>query len=535
LSVPTVHAVGTEVEGVGDITVAWPDHQLNDIGVLLVETANQAVSAPAGWTAISNQGTGTAGTAAATRITALWKRAASAAEASVVVADTGARQIGVIMVLRGCIESGDPYDVVAGDTAFSSSSVIFPGVTTTVDETLVLNILSNPQVVDALTVQGNPTNASLSNIATRLNTQAPGEGGGVPTLNALPIGLSTFGSGGAFGDVGEGPGMDTTGPRCQVVLFVPNTADIGAQIDIADEHDILLVLNVAGNKGAWSTTIGGTVTLDMGKYEANVRRFGPDNTNFADRAKFADAVRRKRIVFYSVDEPNLTNENNSRVPDISPTQVNQMCLIHKAVWADYSPIVIIRCAANTLRDGWNGLSRPSSGYTGADYCWASCTNTHGKGGTNQWGTPIDPRDLWEEQRTIATTLNLGIVGSLNLWAGGIGNDFLGVSARWDTGNNDGPLGYVLGDRESNPGQVVTTLLDSYKSLMCPPDWIKKFADLAAADADMPFILFWQHATATNPSSDYLTFYQRSDVQDALDYAITAGLSRTTFNGWRTPK
>ena len=545
MAAPLFHSIGTVVRGSGAINVSWGDHATDDIGVLLVESANQAVATPAGWTLIGNVGTGTAGVALATAVYAFWKRATSAAEATVTVADSGTRQTGVIMVFRGCITSGSPIDVSATSVqAAANVSVSMPGVTTTVVEDLIVNVMTNSLGISAATVQPSTlVNASVTNLSKRVNTQQDGTGGGGATDNSLPVGLSAFGSGGAFGDVGEGPGMDTVGPRCTVLLYVPNTADIGAQIDIADTHNITLVLNCAGNKPSFSTTVGGTLTLDMGKYEANVRRFRPDadNTGFADRIKFADAVRRRRIVFYVVDEPNLRNADNANVPDISPVQVNQMALIYKAVWQGYQPLTIVRCAANTLFSGWGGLSRPSGGYTGVDYCWLQYNNNHGKGGTNTWGVPRDPRDIWQEQRDIieANNMQMGLCVSLNLWAGGIGQDFLGVTAKWDT---DGPggsstLGYVLGDREgAQQAQVVTgTLSNTNKSVIANPNWIRKFTELAAADPDIPFVLFWQHVTPSSPSDEFINFYQRSDFQSALDDAITTGLARTTFAGWRTAK
>lgn len=540
---PVFQAAGAPVASTGPITVAWPAHEVDDVALLFVETANQAVtlSTPAGFTEITNQGTGTAGASSATRLTVFWARATSTAMASPVVADSGARQTGVILTYRGCIASGNPYDVFAGGVqATADAAVSIPGLTTTVAETLIVNALSNSLGVAATTVRpSSVANASLSNIAKRLNTQADGTGGGGATSTSLPVGLMGFGAGGDRGEVGQGPGLDFADPRCKVLLFVPNITDIGSKIDTADQHDILLLLNVAGNKGAWTTTVNGTVTLDMGKYEANVRKYRPtdDNTAFPDRLKFADAVRRKRVLLYVVDEPNLRNADNPSVPDISPTQVNQMALIHKAVWPD--GLTIVRAAANTLNGGWAGLSKPSGGYTGVDYCWLQYNNNHAKGasGSQPWTTPNDPRDVWEEQRNIIAqnNLNMGLCVSMNLYVSGIGQDFLGVSARWDVGNDGGPLNYLLGDREAARATEVTTLLDSYRSLCTSPDWIKKFADLATADADAPFLMYWQHATATNPSNEFQAFYERADFQAAFDYAINKGLTRTVSNGLRTPK
>lgn len=540
MAAPTPQAVGTIQRGVGAITVPWPAHEINDVALLFVETANQAatLSTPAGFVEVTNQGVGVAAAAAATRLTIFWCRATSGAMASPVVADSGARQSAVIHTFRGCIESGNPWDVFAGNTNAGATAVSIPGATTTVVDTLAVLAMSNALGIGATAVQ--PTtlaNGSLTNLTKRYASQPDGTGGGggVVPSKVLKVGLSAFGRGGDFGDVGEGPGMDTVGPILNAVLFVPNRADMSALIDVADEKDILLVMNIAGNKGAYSDTVGGVVTLNMTKYQQNVEQYAPNNTAFSARAKFADAVARKRIVFYTVDEPNLRNSTNPDVPNISPSQTNQMGLIHKSLWPGC--VTIVRCAANTLASGWGGSGRPAGGYTGLDYCWLQYNNNHAKGGTNTWGTPIDPRDEWTEQRAVinSTNLQMGIIVSLNLWAGGIGNDFLGVPAKWDVGADGGPTGYLIGDRDAGEGTETLTLPDSMKSLAASPDWIKKFADLVFADNDIPFYLMWQHATTTNPARNYYTYYNRADYQAAFDYCITKGLSRTSFNGWRTPK
>ena len=544
MSAPLLHAIGDVVAGTSDIVLSWPDHTADDIGVILVENANQIPSTPAGWTALASTGTGTAGATAATGIAAFWKRAASGTEANVTITDPGARAIGVLLVFRGCLTSGSPIDVSATSVqATVSAAVSIPGVTTTQGDELVVNVLTNSLLLDDETLQPSTlTNASVSNLTKRLNTQPDGVNGGA-TDASLPVGLMAFGSGDEFGDVGEGPDLTTAAPKFTACHYVPNINTIGAQIDTADANNILLVLHIAGNKSSYTTTIGGTPTLDMAKYTDNVRKFRPDadNTAFADRLKFADAVRRRRIVFYVVDEPYLTNSFNNNLPNITPQQTNQMGLLIKSVWADYSPITIVRAGADRLAAGWLGQGIPTGGYTGIDYCWLQYEQRLARGAfaTQPWTTPFNPTTLLAEQRSIiaSNNLDMGVIPSLNLWAGGIGRDFLGVSAAWDT---DGPggsstLGYVIGIQNPGEGTVVTTLTDSVRSLMSSPDWIRKFVDLMVADADIPCYFMWQVATSSNPASSYLTYFQRQDIEDALDYSITAGAARTSFTGWRTAK
>ena len=543
MSAPVVNSVGTEVSGTGAITVAWPDHTTDDIGVLLVESANEAVSTPAGWTAIANAGTGTAGNSAATSIYGFWKRAASAAEASVVVADTGARQIGVILVIRGCITDASPIDVSATSTqATVSASVSMPGVTTTVDEALILNVMTNSLGTSAATVQPSTlSNASLQSLARRLNTQSEGINGG-ETSGILPVGLFSFGSGGTSGSVGEGPDLTTTTP-CRACLYVPNISTIAADINAADQGNILLILNFAGNKASYTTTINGVPTIDLAKYETNLRKFRPDadNTAFPDRLILADAIRRRRVLNYVVDEPNLSS---ATVAGITPAQTNQMALLHKAQWQGYAPLTLVRVPAETMASGWSGLSRPSSGWTGIDYCWSQYTLRHGRGATNTqpWTTPVSPTDLYNEQKQIITdnNLDMGVGVSLNLYIGGIGNDLDDISARWDTDGAGGSsaLNWIRGDRTSTGqtvGEVITSLQTTDLAVIANPAFVQRFAEEMAAIEDVPFCLFWQHVRTGSAADEFIDFYQRADFQAAFAAAINAGLTRTTFSGWRTAK
>ena len=545
MAAPTFQAAGAVVRGVGALTVAWPAHAVDDVALLFVETANQAATLTTanGFAAVTNQGTGTGGTAGATALYVFWCRATSTSQASPVVADSGLRQTAFILTFRGCITSGNPWDVFAGAVAASSASVSMPSVTTTVVDTLIVNAFSNPQVIAAPTVR--PTslaNVNLSSVAARINTQADGTGGTV-TGGFLPVGLFSFGSGGPDGDVGEGPDLTTATP-CTACMFVPNISTIGAQIRAADAGNILLILNMAGNKQSYTTTVNGVPTLDMAKYTNNLRKFRPDsdNTAFADRLLLADAIRRRRVICYVVDEPNLTTSIVPSVPNITVQQANQMALLHKTQWAGYEPLTAIRVPAETMRSGWlsSGVLTGDD-WTGVDYCWSQYTTRHGRGAAvNQpWSAPLDPQAVMDEQYQIIAdnNLNMGVIPSLNLYSGGIGqNSSLGVTAAWDTNNSGGGTpGWVTGINATPDATEVTVLLDSYKSVMANPDWIKKFAQVTAADPECPCLLFWQHTDAGSASDQYINFYQRADMQAALAQAITTGLTRTTFNGWRTAK
>src|SRR5438876_440728 len=98
---PTYQAAGTIQSGTGTLSgataVAWPAHAINDIGLLIIETQNEAVTLgtnAANWTQVTNspQGTGTTNNTG-TRLTVFWSRATSTSMGAVGVNDSGDHQI----------------------------------------------------------------------------------------------------------------------------------------------------------------------------------------------------------------------------------------------------------------------------------------------------------------------------------------------------------------------------------------------------------------------------------------------------------
>jgi hypothetical protein len=162
--------------------VAWPTHQANDIGILIIETANEAITSPAsaGWTEFANspQGTGTAGAAGAVRLTAFWKRAASGAESNVTISETVNHLCWTINTFRGCITSGNPVMAESGSVnAVSGTSKTIPGVTTTEDDCEVLYAATRDDDASAARF-GSETNASLTGLTERQDSGTTGGNGG---------------------------------------------------------------------------------------------------------------------------------------------------------------------------------------------------------------------------------------------------------------------------------------------------------------------------------------------------------------------
>lgn len=200
---PSYQAAGTERAGTGALTggssVPWPAHQTGDIGLLICETANQAVtlSTPAGFAAVTNspQGVGTAGGAAATRLSVFWARATSASMGNVGVADSGNHQICQILTFRNVIGSGNPWDVTAGDTLTPANTAFtIPGAVTTLANTLVVAIVANATDTNSTQSSG-WTNANLTGLTEQIDAQDnAGNGGGFGVATGVWASTGNYGN-----------------------------------------------------------------------------------------------------------------------------------------------------------------------------------------------------------------------------------------------------------------------------------------------------------------------------------------------------
>jgi len=200
---PTFVAAGTVASGTGTITPALPAGiASNDILLLFLETANEAVSISSQnggtWTAVTNspQGTGTAGGSAATRLTAYWSRY-NGTQGAPTASDSGNHQLGRIVAVRGCITSGNPWDVTAGgveSTADTSGSI--PGATTTVANTLVVAAIATALPDASGTANFSAwTNANLTSVAEQTdNTVTAGNGGGLGIVTGAKATAGAYGN-----------------------------------------------------------------------------------------------------------------------------------------------------------------------------------------------------------------------------------------------------------------------------------------------------------------------------------------------------
>lgn len=162
----------------------------NDILLLFIETANQAITIPTPnggtWTQVTNspQGTGTAGGTAA-RLTVFWSRY-NGTQGAPTTSDSGSHQAGQIVAIRGATTSGNPWDVTAGGVqGTASSSASIPGATTSVANTLIITAIgtSGPQSAGSSNFSAwtNSNLSSLTERADRTGTVGTGWGLGIAT------------------------------------------------------------------------------------------------------------------------------------------------------------------------------------------------------------------------------------------------------------------------------------------------------------------------------------------------------------------
>ena len=187
-----VHWRSWTATGTTNATVSYRA-AINDFLVLFVETANQSVTTPSGWTQFANgsQGTGTAGGTSATKLSAYYK-ISDGTDTSVSASVTGGDHVYALVLGLWNQSVSSPIDVAGGDVeASSSTSVSFPAVTTSSPGCFILNCTS--YATDASTnTLSSISNTNLSDIKyIGSGGTTIGNGGGVSVVSGVK---STAGS-----------------------------------------------------------------------------------------------------------------------------------------------------------------------------------------------------------------------------------------------------------------------------------------------------------------------------------------------------
>lgn len=239
MAAPTFHSVGAIAGSSSTHTVTMPSHAADDIILLFLMSANESISLSSaeGFALIPglSNGDGTAGGSTASRLDVYWVRATSASMVAPTVADSGVNTGSATMAIRGCIATGDPWDVVAGDATSGSNtnSVTIPGATTTVADCLV--VLACSDHYDGTASRGlTLTNSDLTSITNRIDgghTAAGGDGLVVATADRA-----------AAGTVGSSTGTNTLATagrqgRAFIALKPPTASFVAAWADGSNQGD----------------------------------------------------------------------------------------------------------------------------------------------------------------------------------------------------------------------------------------------------------------------------------------------------------
>lgn len=189
---------GTFASGTAGITPGLPTGWAEgDLFILQIESANQTIATPSGWTQVANspQSTGTAAAAGGVRL-AVFYRWATASESAPSIADSGDHTTALISAYRG-VDPTAPINASAGGVDSSATtSISTPSVTTTVANCLVLHLLGlDKDAADSDTITGTWTNANLASITERHDqTVTSGAGGGVALVTAIKASAGSVGA-----------------------------------------------------------------------------------------------------------------------------------------------------------------------------------------------------------------------------------------------------------------------------------------------------------------------------------------------------
>jgi hypothetical protein len=183
MPMPAFKAAGTQNNQTGSATVAWPaGHAAGDFGLLCIETCGgePVPATPAGWTPVANSPQATGAGTAGTQLTVFYKFAASGSELGTPTGDAGDHNLGVIVSVTGVAPAGLPWDVTAGGVkAAAAANISLPAVTTTMPDTLIVQIATHDLDVSVPQFTGH-ANAALVNLTERHDqSSTQGNGGGI--------------------------------------------------------------------------------------------------------------------------------------------------------------------------------------------------------------------------------------------------------------------------------------------------------------------------------------------------------------------
>lgn len=177
--------------GTGALTVgAVSGVVADDLIILFVESANENIDTPTGFTQVTNSpvSTGTAASAGGVRL-AVFYRWATGADTTTSVADSGNHTTAIKMAFRG-VDRTTPFDAtpVSGIKTPASTSSSFPGITTATANAWIVHASALDLDAASTATTGTPTNANLIELTERHDqTVTSGVGGGLVIITGEKV------------------------------------------------------------------------------------------------------------------------------------------------------------------------------------------------------------------------------------------------------------------------------------------------------------------------------------------------------------
>lgn len=186
MGMPSVYAVGGFVSSTGAALAMPipPGTVANDIVVMLHEMDPvlnaAALGAVTGYAEV-NLSPSSQTTGLPTRLTVRWHRATGAESGTVATPVVTNHQAALLIGVRGCVTSGNPWNQTAASVAASSTAVSVDGLTTTAIDCLILAAVTTGADTATAQISGGAwANAGLVNVTSRANNwTASGTGGGI--------------------------------------------------------------------------------------------------------------------------------------------------------------------------------------------------------------------------------------------------------------------------------------------------------------------------------------------------------------------
>lgn len=180
MAAPAIVGVGAATSGAGAVTPAYPGGYTavaDDVAVTFAECDSaDTLTPPTNWALISNSVVSSGTT---TKLSAIWRRLTDG-EAAPQIADVGNHIQARMIVIRGCVATGNPWDQVQPSSELvADTSVSVTGVTTTAADCLVMAAFSTGQDTASTAGATGWANANLTGLAEQMDGwTSAGTGGG---------------------------------------------------------------------------------------------------------------------------------------------------------------------------------------------------------------------------------------------------------------------------------------------------------------------------------------------------------------------